>query len=346
MSPLLSLVGLLLPVAMLPGLMSAGTVPRWTVLAFLVPLMLYWVDWRRVPHKVLLVSILAYAAASLYWIEVVPDGQLELFRLTLLLAVFCVGSVCVSIERCLTLMAVGVAMTLPLVILQTLGFSGIPQTAPPAGLFLNKNVLAESAALLLIAMLYLRWWVLSLVLFLIVVLAKEKAAYVGLVAAAIVYVFPRYRIAAYLLIAASAVGVGLLISTPSALDRLDIWQDTVNGVTAFGQGVGSFYSMFPYAATHSNVIVIRPEHAHNEYLHFLFELGAGSLLISALAYYALRGMLELERLLLVFVMAVAVFAFPLHMPLTAFVAALVAGRLCGTQYHDQHQTATGGNCRA
>jgi uncharacterized membrane protein YqaE (UPF0057 family) len=44
-------------------------------------------------------------------------------------------------------------------IAQWLGFDGVPQLAPPAGLFLNKNYMGEPAALLLLALLALRAWI-------------------------------------------------------------------------------------------------------------------------------------------------------------------------------------------
>lgn len=331
MHTLLRITGLLLPVAMLPGLMSAGTVPRWGLLALTLPLMLYWVRWDRVPYKLLLVSILTYAAASTLWAEVHLDAQLGLFRALLLAAAFCVGATCgeETFDRTLLLMSVGVATTLPLVILQVMGYTGIPQTAPPAGLFLNKNVLAESAALLLVYSAYMRRYLLAALLLVIVILAKEKAAFVGLIIVTIVALYPRHRKIALALLGLCAIGVALLIDTPSAQDRLDIWTDTLRGVTFLGNGIGSFYAMFPAEAISSNVIAIRPEQAHNDFLQVLFELGApGTILIAALAAAAFRKDLSPERLLLVFVLASGAFAFPMHMPLTAFVAALAAGRLC------------------
>jgi hypothetical protein len=334
MTALLNLLCLLLPLAMLPGLMSAGTTPRWAVLALLVPPMLYWVDWEKVPHKRLLIATLVFAAFSLLWMEVRYDGYLELWRMTLIFSAFAVGAVCGNLERPLTLMAVSLALTLPLVFFQALGYQGIPQTAPPAGLFLNKNVLAESAAALLVAMTFLRRWHIAIPLLVITLLAQERAAYVGMTAAVILYLWPRRRSLAYALLACIGVSVLVMSSTPSALDRFGIWQDTLQGVTWMGQGIGSFFTMFPATATHIDTMLVRPEQAHNEFLHFLFELGIGSAGLWALGYFAIRGKQELERLVFASIVAMSLFAFPFHMPLTAFLAALVAGRLCSSERDD------------
>lgn len=292
--------------------------------------MLWWVDWRRVPHKGILLGILLYSVASLFWMEVRLDGYLELWHLVLLLVAFSVGAVCGNLEKPLTLMAITVAITLPAVALQSLGYSGVPQTAPPAGLFLNKNVLAETAAVLLIAMIYLRNWALVIPLLIITVLAREKAAYAGMAVAMITYLWPRSPRLAGAVLAIGMVLLAAFVGSLSATERFDIWLDTWQGTKWYGNGIGSYFTVFPASATHYDVLTIRPEYAHNEFLHVLFEYGIGSIGFLLLTIYALRGSRELERLIFVSILAVSLFAFPLHMPITAFLAALVAGRLCSS----------------
>lgn len=347
MQAILNLLSLLLPLAFLPGLMSAGTTPRWAVLALLVPLMLYWVDWKRVPLKSVLLGTLAFSAASLLWMDVPLDGYLELWRMAILFAAFAIGAVCGPLEKPLTLMATGVAITLPLVALQQFaGYQGIPQTASPAGLFLNKNVLAESAAVLLVAMVWLRNWKVALPLLLVVLLAKERAAFVGIVVALIVYILPRNRKVAGLIVAAALIALFSMVGSPSVADRFDIWRDSAQGFSFLGNGIGSFFTAFPATATNMDVLAIRPEQAHNEIIHFIFELGVGAAGLLAIGFFAMRGTLELERLMLVALLAISLFAFPFHMPLTAFVAALVAGRLCAAQSWNGRAAIAGGTCHA
>lgn len=328
---LLELTCFILPLSALPGLLSAATVPRWAVLAVFVPMMLWSVDVSKVPGKFLLLWIFSFAAISLLWVEVPLDGQAGLWQLALLLATFCIGTAAGKIERALVLMALSVAVTLPLVLLQLLGYDGIPQVAPPGGLFLNKNVLAETAAALLIPVLwYKRWW-LAAALVLILIAAREKAAYVGLGLAVVVWAWNRHPRSARALALSGLPVLGYFATTTSATARFDIWMDTLAGMTWLGHGVGSFYTAFPAAASHMDILTVRPEHAHNEILHFAFEMGAGALFVGLLAFRTLLGRHELEKLMLLCILGEGIFAFPLHMPTTAFLAALVAGRLCASE---------------
>ena len=110
-------------------------------------------------------------------------------------------------------------------------------------------------------------------------------------------------------------------------ERVNAWIDTVSGFSPLGNGIGSYWALYPKYATHADTVASRMEYAHDEPLHFAFELGAGSLFLLALFVRSLSGRLELERMLLVAVFIEGLLSFPLHMPVTAFLAALLAGRL-------------------
>ena len=347
MFSLLDLTCFFLPLAMLPGLVSAATAPRWAVLALALPLLLWKVDVRAVPHKWLLAAILGYAAASVLWMEVPLDAVPGIWQLALMVAAFAVGSQSSDLRRPLRLMAIATALMLPLVALQAVGYNGLPQTAAPSGLFLNKNVLAELAAAMLVASLLMTDWLVAGLLIAIVLMTKEKAAFFALAVAFAVYLWPRSRVAATVLVLC-VIGAGVaLLDSASAASRFDIWLDTLQGMTPFGHGIGSFYTAFPEASTRMDLLSARPEQAHNEALHFAFELGIGASLLVLLVVVSLRGrQRETERLVLVAILAESLLAFPLHMPVTAFVAALVAGRLCGRIDGAGDHEHAGGACHA
>ncbi len=326
---MLNLTCFLLPLAMLPALISGGIAPRWALLSVMVPLMLWQVDVGRAPYRWLLASLMAYAALSLSWMEVPLDAGMEMWRLALLIGAFAVGSSVQSVRGPLTLMAIGVAITLPLVLLQLAGYQGITQMShPPAGLFINKNVLAEIAAAMLVAMVYTRQWLIAAALAVIVLVAKEKAAYVALVVAGLVYLWPRDKNLASMIATFCGVVMVALLMAGAENGRFSIWLDTIQGFTLFGHGVGSFWTAFPINATHYDLSVHRPEHAHNEILHSVFEFGIGAAGIWFVVWKALTGRREFERLVFATIIVEGLFSFPLHMPVTAFVAALLAGRLC------------------
>ena len=103
----------------------------------------------------------------------------------------------------------------------------------------------------------------------------------------------------------------------SMAGRMDIWSWTVANLSWFGWGVGNYITVFPVM-----------EFAHNEPLHFAFELGIGSVLLGAVFWWALRGpRAPAERAMLVAVLVEGLVGFPLHHAATAFVAAACAGHL-------------------
>jgi hypothetical protein len=235
----------------------------------------------------------------------------------MLAAVFCIGSASLSISSPLKAISIGLSLMIPLVIAQSFGYQGIVQVASPAGLFINRNVFAEACAVLFVAMLYLKaWWYLP-PLIVGLILTQERAAFMGIALSLIAYLaMNRKNLSRRMLMVLCAALLGLILTVTattyfsrmdrsekvvkldfSAKERVDMWLDTVDGFTVLGRGIGSYYVAFPEKATRMPTISRRPEYAHNEPLHFAFELG-----------------------------------FPLHMPLTAFIAALCAGRLCSNRF--------------
>lgn len=339
----------LLPVAFLPGLISGATSPRWALMSFLIPIMLWTVDMRKIPHVKILAAILLYCAISIAWMEIRLDGYMELWHMALLVGVFAIGASTERIEKPLYWMALSVAITAPLAALQSFGYIGIGQVAEPAGLFINKNIYAEISAALLVAMILSRQWAITIALSVIVVLTQEKASFVALVVAATIWLWPRYRVFSFLMIVVLFVCGYFMLSHGMANSRIDIWADTIQGMTVLGNGIGSFWTEYPTSATHYDVLNFRPEHAHNEILHFLFEIGIiGTSMLAAVAYFAIhgRGAREVEYLVLVCILTESMFAFPLHMPTTAFLASLVAGRLCRVLPDDGGSRHEGRDCHA
>jgi hypothetical protein len=113
------------------------------------------------------------------------------------------------------------------------------------------------------------------------------------------------------------------IRAVSMAARMDIWSWTVANLTWFGWGVGNYITAFPVM-----------EFAHDEPLHFAFELGIGSVLLGATLWWALCwARAPAERAMLVAVLAEGMVGFPLHHAATAFVAAACAGHLAGRRHH-------------
>lgn len=116
------------------------------------------------------------------------------------------------------------------------------------------------------------------------------------------------------------------IQSGSMHDRNLLWRDTIDGLTTFGSGIGSFYSTFPKYASRLDTQQIQPWHAHNDILELGFELGVpGIILVLVLGGLVFWRAGEPEKSVLVALGVIAMFGFPLHTPATAFLFGAVAG---------------------
>ena len=313
-------------VACLPGVPSATTAPRWAVLSGAVPLMLWSVRVTMTPGHWLGLGFVAWAGAGLAWSVSPWDTVGELWRLAVLAGSFCLGAVSRDLTRCWTMLAAGVSVSAAVAILQEAGVTPIfvMSDPPVGGLFANKNVLAELAAASLVAVLALRSWRWVPGPLLATVLPASRGVLVALALTGLYALVGRMRwrwIAFIAMVSAIAIGGALLLDlqlpgrVTSLNQRLAIWHNALFDLRWFGWGLGSSL-----------------DYAHNELLHLALELGLGSLLLWVSFGYAIGGPLVTERLVLVTILAEGLFAFPLHMPATAFLAALCAGRLCGARH--------------
>ncbi len=192
------------------------------------------------------------------------------------------------------------------------------------GIFLSKNMASDAAVLALIGC--CAW---SRIVFIPAAavsmwLVGGRAGAMALGAAGFAglwFSFPGRRPGLAAVAAAAAVIV-LLLAHLGLLgqfsDRLQIWELVARNLTILGHGAGTF----AVAATGI-------EHAHNEFLHYAFELGIGSVLLWGIFAHALGSGPVLERCALVAILAQSVVWFPLHAPVPAFLGMVLAGRLCG-----------------
>jgi len=115
------------------------------------------------------------------------------------------------------------------------------------------------------------------------------------------------------------------LGSESVLIRLGIWETAWKYTELFGRGLGSFVVDFPAAAPG----------VHCEPLQLAYELGVFGLPALVVFIYAMGAPADAfpaARAALVAIAALGLVSQPLHMPLTAFAAALCAGRLCAHRY--------------
>lgn len=340
----------LLTVTFVPWFSDLATGPRWALLSVGVPLLLLRTAVRPTLGHLLGGLLFAWAALSLTWTPSLYDGLNGLWGLLLMGGIFCLGAQLPSLQPVLIGLGIGFALNSGVTLAQELGWQGVPQIAPPAGLFSNHNVLAYAAAPVLVGLLCERLWLLAALAVPSVVVimpggSMSRGPLLVLGAMGALWLWRRHRMGALLVLAimADCLLWSLLYGTHNdQSQRLAIWADTVDGLTWLGRGVGSFYYAFPEHAERYSTLFVRPAQAHNDYLELLFDLGPVGLILAAAFAATLLAPRPTERAVLLCIAMEAAIDFPLHLPLTVFLGSLAAGCLCGARHSLRHDLATCG----
>lgn len=351
----LGFLSFLLTTAFADGMASASLWPRWGLLMAAVPMILFWLKPGRFTVLHLLgLGWLAYAAASLAWTANPYDGVHDMAKLLMLAGVFGLAARAKTLKLAFIGMSLGLIPSSAIALWQVFVDQAVVINAGNAitGLFYNQNTFAETSALVLIGIVAYavydrRLWWFALPCLPGIVMTGSRAAPLMVLAAVVVWLWNReYRLT---VLAAVPVALSILIvpiinghKIAQTEERIALYLDTIDGMTAWGNGLGSFQTAYPYGATRLDISKRRPENAHNDYLELVFELGPGagfglSLLAGCLfgpyprkrpaGSSALCGRTATEpaRLVLTGFAVGALVAFPFHLPCSAFLAAVCAG---------------------
>lgn len=321
-----------LAVAYVPGWMSAAAAPRWILLALTLPVAL--MGAMRPPLRPahwLGLAWLAWAGLTVAWSPVKTYALGEFWHLFMLACVFWLAGSLRSLSPALVGAALGMWVNAGVALAQLAWPSWMIQAAPPAGLFLNRNMMGEAAGLTLGAcLLYARPW-LAAGPALALALSGCRGAWLG-VALAGLYVLWLFRpwkamlCAGLGLLAALAAQQMHLWTLSSISERLGLWHDTIRVLSLTGAGIGSFYTLFPVFNTFTDAWDARPVYPHNEFLGVAFEQGILGLgLFAAFAASIWHCASPACRAILLAFACMAFFEFPLHMPFTGTFIAAVAG---------------------
>lgn len=332
---LAGILGFMVATAYWPGIASAASLPREAAVAVGVSLFLR-LDPREVDWRMLCLLVLAAAWA-------ISRSQTTGISVwfAVLVGVFIAGAGLRSLDGVMTGMAIGLGVSSAICIAQLAGWQGVLQNSVPAGLFFNREPLAELAAPVAV------WWFLQVLRRIInrkvellalgatlpLILCGERVAIFATTAGLVYYwhqspgANSRRPIAEF---AAELTGLALFAALmleffgperwASALLRIDIWHLSLTAITPLGHGLGWFMKTYPdLAASHSDV------------LQMFVELGVGALLLLAIPIVCLvekRGT-NAERAILIVFCVEALVSFPLQLAANGFLAALVAGYLSG-----------------
>lgn len=358
---LLPALAFLVAVAYFPFWDGGALTPRWMLLS--IGVLLLW----RTPIRMTAVhwvglAFLAYAGLSYLWAPQLWDWARQMWQLVLLAGIFCLAAEEEDLTNTYLAFAVGIALSGYLAVLEEFDWLPLPNPNHPAGLLGNRNFLAETAVLALIVVLpqwRRRWmWPVYAGLLLAVALPRARGALFGLDVALILYFLRHNAIVGGALLLGTAAVAWLMLGEPSRPEihyantmilRLAIGWSTLAHATIFGHGLGSFFTEYPLWTPHVSIIGSRPDHPHNEVVYVIAELGLpGLLLWVAFFWLVLRRAVDVAQLAVAALLAIGLTSFPLHLPATGFVAALLAAdaviarrRVLSLQ-HDRRDALRGG----
>lgn len=313
-------IGFILAIAYVPFISGASMAGRWAVMA------IAFAYFAQSPRFTLATTL------GIVWIICItinatdhPESLYAIYTWAIITCGYCAK---IELNSGLKGLAYGVVISALFMVPQQFGWKGIEQTIWPAGLFTNKNFLAEISLLALIGAIHTRQWFCIPLLAMAVVLPQSKGVYVAAWVALIMFTWGYSRYAAVFM-AALLINTAVLFVAYGNLHtlnhRVNIWQDTIDAITLFGHGTGMFRVEFPQFAATTDTIGSRPANAHNDWLELVFEHGALSAVFAAFYAAILWQANKLERILLGTIAVLSLAAFPLHNPATAFVFALAAG---------------------
>lgn len=297
------LTAFLVAIAFVPGWSGAATSPRWAVMAVSA----FFIPWFALP-----------LVAFIFWRVGVDLGM----HWALLIGAFAWGwrTDAETLDRVVLAFGAGIVLSAALAVAQWgWGFAGVPQAGAPAGLFVNKNVLAEAAALALVAAAFTGHYVTAALIAPALVVTSARAAALSVAAAFFVTLPREFRFWAFVaaLSAALAALAVFDFDFASMKLRLLLWADAVQHLSWLGNGP------YDYAT-----LRYREPNLHNEWLQRIYEFG----IVGLVPLFILgAGGLSAHRLAPVLVAfgVIACFSFPFAQPAAAWFAAFVCGAVLG-----------------
>lgn len=321
-------------VIFIPGIASAGSTPRWVFLGIVVfSVLLFLRITKTTISHIFLYLFMAYAAVSFAWTTVEFDAMNYYWHFIVLAGVFVIGAEIKDIKPVLIGCALGLILNSAATILQVLGWAEFQQVAPPGGLFMNKNVGAELSALVLVGVVSERiWWAIPGILPSIY-FPWARGSLLAIAVVAVGYVGARFpkTITMVVMLCCGIIALRFIILNDSSIDqRVGIWLDTINGLSFWGNGIGSFYSKYPLFAVYTDTLKERPDHAHNDLLEIVYELGVGAVFAVAFLWSVFRVKAPTERAIILAFCVISCFGFPLYMPATAAIFFFASGCAAGS----------------
>ncbi len=284
-------------------------------------------------------AVLAYLAVMTWWGPVWYEAVNLYIHAAFFVVLYCYAATLPDLRKIAIGVALGMTVNSAAALAQILvGWNGVPEITPGSGLYFNRNIASETAAMAVaLAVGYRLWWLVPGILPTLALGGRIPVLALGVAGAIAIYQRSRF-LAALSVLFPILIAVAWLQShgdsavTAGVLDtlkqRAGTWYDAAHGFTVLGQGLGSWIINFPLYQTSSSTLELRWENAHNDTVQLLFELGVGGAVLVAI--FLLRMATSERRpefyALLVFLIE-SCFEFPLYQPVTGGLAMVCAGFL-------------------
>lgn len=276
-------------------------------------------------------GLLTYAAVSISWS--IGDKRMASVQLAALSLPFLLGTWLKSLDWFWRGFIWALFANLAVSLVEWYGYSWAGY-----GIAGNPNYFGVALALGLAAALGNRWWVYAVLLGSGLVWTYSRGAILAGGLACFFGLWHRARATGWivaLLALAAIAGLKYEGGASSMLNRLGIWQDTLNHLTFWGAGFGSFQAAYEGFAVKTNMTMLIAPHAYNDALELMFELGIGSVLAWWLVALCWEGQDRTDRLVCLTFFAAGLTYFPLWIVGPIFT--LTLGHLSQTKdqlWHD------------
>lgn len=199
---------------------------------------------------------------------------------------------------------------------------------------LNPNMYACAVVLALAGAIAYQHLVVTPALVALLLWTQSRGAILATGLMTLIVLWRRFPVTAYGVLCLALILVLSLKSeneNQAILSRLGIWQDTLNHLTFWGSGWGTFFDAYSTWDRWTNMTLMRPPHAYNDALEILFELGVGSIALWVFIVLAFEGRDPNARLIVLTFLALGLTYFPLYLYPLGQLGAFALGSLAASR---------------
>lgn len=329
------LLAFLTAIAYVPGIPSAAYAPRWWLLLIAAPMILLATKVRMTPAHWFGALFLTIATISGRWSVSELDTLFGVAQLAAMGAFFCIAAELKDTQAVWKAMAWGAAVNTAVALLQWLS-PGIVESAGnfPAGLFFQKDFLGAYCAITVVALVWgipnkSGWTAAAIGISAIgLLLSGSRGAALAGAFGLLLPAWLHLKRGRAIWLAGAVCVIGIIgfaafigdhgRQLPVAL-RLGQWSMILANLKLFGWGYGTLGAVMPF------------EHADNDYLEMLFDLGILAVAFPIFLISVCRkASNDLAPVAVIgCILADALTSSPLHNPATALVAAISLGAIAG-----------------